>query len=101
MRALNRRHRGVDRDTDVLSFPQWKGRVPRSEAGMVPLGDVVVCLPRLRRQAREAGRSDRAEAALLFVHGLLHLLGYDHATRRGEREMFSLQKRVLTAVRED
>jgi probable rRNA maturation factor len=76
MRALNGRWRGKDRPTDVLSFSQREG-----EGGALHpelLGDVVICVPVARRQAREAGHCLAAELDLLAVHGLLHLAGYEH-----------------------
>jgi probable rRNA maturation factor len=87
VRDLNRRYRDEDKRTDVLSFSQ------REDAGefVVPpeeparLGDVVISLPAARRQAKQAGHSLEREIALLVVHGLLHLLGYDHATEAEAR----------------
>ena len=82
MRALNRRFRGVDRVTDVLSFP-WKERDPRRatntlETGSSHLGDIAIATGRASRQAREAGHAKRVELRILVLHGLLHLLGYNH-----------------------
>lgn len=76
MRALNRRWRGKDRSTDVLAFSQREGE----GGGLHPeiLGDVVVCVPVAKRQAREAGHCLVAELDRLVVHGLLHLAGYQH-----------------------
>lgn len=76
MRVLNNRWRGEDRPTDVLSFSQRKG----PGAGLLPevLGDIVICVPVARRQAREAGHCLAAELDRLAVHGLLHLAGYEH-----------------------
>ena len=76
MRLLNRRWRGKDRPTDVLSFSQREG-----EGGALHpevLGDVVICVPVARRQAREAGHCLAAELDRLAVHGLLHLAGHEH-----------------------
>jgi len=73
VRALNRRYRGVDRATDVLSFPADGGPF---DAGF--LGDVVIAGGVARRQAREAGHPLTRELRVLALHGLLHLLGYDH-----------------------
>jgi probable rRNA maturation factor len=81
MRELNRRHRGIDRATDVLSFPVDESA---SSAGPRELGDVVVCPEEAR---------DLAEAV---VHGVLHLCGYDHGTDAGE--MLELQDRVLASL---
>ena len=84
IRELNRRHRGRDRPTDVLSFP-IDG--PGPSAGPRELGDVVICPPET---------SDLTEAA---VHGVLHLCGYDHETDDGE--MLEIQARILRGLRED
>ncbi|MDO8108112.1 rRNA maturation RNase YbeY [Isoptericola sp. b441] len=83
--------------TDVLSFPMDELR-PALE-GEVPtpglLGDVVLCPEVAARQAREAGHSTTEELLLLTTHGILHLLGYDHAEPDEEKEMFALQRRLL------
>lgn len=71
MRRLNRAWRGRDRTTDVLAFAQ-EGPAPNL------LGDVVISLPTARRQARAAGHPLQTELAILLIHGLLHLLGWDH-----------------------
>ena len=79
IRALNRRWRGKDRATDVLSFPA---------AGPGPLlGDVVISLDTARRAAREAGRTVEGELDRYLAHGLLHLLGHDHEEAAGARRM--------------
>jgi probable rRNA maturation factor len=77
--ALNRDYRGKDRPTDVLSFPQ------DLESGI--LGDVVISVPTSERQAAEAGRPAEAEIEWLFLHGSLHLLGYDDETEDQLEEM--------------
>ncbi len=87
IRTLNSRFRGKDRATDVLSFPMGDD---------VLLGDIAVSMERARAQADEAGETIEAELARLLVHGLLHLLGYDHvhggrqAAKMREREEFLL-----------
>ncbi len=83
---LNREQRGIDRPTDVLSFPAFDlrpGTLPEPAdadpgSGLVPLGDMVVSLERAAAQAKEYGHSNRRELAYLTVHSVLHLLGYDH-----------------------
>ena len=83
---LNRDQRGIDRPTDVLSFPAFDlrpGALPEPAdadpgSGLVPLGDMVVSLERAAAQAKEYGHSNRRELAYLTVHSVLHLLGYDH-----------------------
>jgi probable rRNA maturation factor len=86
MRALNRRHRGLDRPTDVLAFALGEGPAMPSPGARL-LGDVVISLSTARRQAREQGRTPLAEATMLLAHGLLHLLGFDHRTASEERRM--------------
>jgi len=98
IRTLNRRFRGVDRSTDVLSFPFLEAPV-RSRVKAGPLGDIAICVPVARRQARAAGHPLDQEMLMLMVHGLLHLLGHDHEgegreTRRMKRE----EKRLLEAM---
>jgi probable rRNA maturation factor len=88
MRALNRRWRGVDRTTDVLSF----------EGGGEVLGDVVLCLCAAQRQADRLGVSLPGELARLLVHGTLHLLGHDHRTATERRAMNALTEAILAEV---
>jgi probable rRNA maturation factor len=98
---LNREYRQVDRPTDVLSFPLWEPDedwVIGEEEEYVPLGDIVISLPRAREQASEYGHSLKREMGFLAVHGLLHLLGYDHETEEQEREMFSRQEEILGRI---
>jgi probable rRNA maturation factor len=83
--------------TDVLSFPMDELR-PGSDAEESPpglLGDVVLCPQVAARQARAAGHSTHEELLLLTTHGILHLLGYDHAEPDEEKEMFGLQRKLL------
>jgi len=100
MRALNRDHRGRDEVTDVLSFPIEdevpRGGAPDPSAPPLLLGDVVVDLRQALRQARAAGLPPSLEVALLLVHGVLHLLGYDHEVDAGE--MAARQAALLEEV---
>ncbi|MBF0558321.1 MAG: rRNA maturation RNase YbeY [Nitrospirae bacterium] len=77
MRRLNGLHRGIDRTTDVLSFPQLTAPFPPGVSDLF-LGDIVISLPQAGRQAKEYGTTFNREVGRLLVHGLLHLLGYDH-----------------------
>ncbi len=83
--------------TDVLSFPMDELRPGADGEAAAPglLGDVVLCPAVAARQAREAGHSTSEELLLLTTHGILHLLGYDHAEPDEEKEMFALQRRLL------
>ena len=85
MRALNRRYRGKDRSTDVLAFPA-------GETGAGFLGDIVISVPYAEREARRRREPRPREIDRLLVHGLLHLMGYDHETDDGE--MDALEARV-------
>ena len=87
MRRLNRVYRRKDQTTDVLSFPMREAKGPRTAL----LGDVVISVPMARRQALQAGRSIDEELAILLIHGVLHLCGYDH--ERGEQEARRMQRR--------
>ena len=88
MRRLNRRWRGKDRPTDVLSFPQDEGR-------SALLGDVVISVDTARRQAAEGATTLGREADRLLIHGLLHLLGYDHERSPAEARRMQRRERAL------
>lgn len=85
--------------TDVMSFPMDElvpgGRPDAAEPGPAILGDIVICPAFAKRQAKEARRSFDHELAMLTIHGVLHLLGYDHAEPEEEKEMFGLQNSIL------
>ena len=85
IRRLNRLYRRKDYETDILSFE------PAEESS---LGELVLCLPIIKEQSRRTGLSERGELGYMLVHGVLHLLGYDHGTRRDEATMFSLQDEI-------
>ncbi len=98
MRSLNRRYRKKDRPTDVLAFPLREGRFSRFRGKL--LGDVVISVSTAKRQAAALGHSLRDEVTRLLVHGVLHLLGYDH--ERSERDasvMARREKTILRAIR--
>jgi probable rRNA maturation factor len=97
IRELNRDFLGHDEVTDVLAFATQEEVgpfVPAPEAGKY-LGDVIVCYPRAMEQATEQGHPPEKELALLVVHGVLHLLGYDHATEQEQAVMWALQDEIL------
>lgn len=100
IQALNRQYRGVDAPTDVLAFAESEPTDPFVTAPEAEhyLGEVFVSLPRAEEQAEEAGHSVEEELALLVVHGILHLLGYDHETEEEEAEMWALQDRALEGM---
>lgn len=99
---LNRAYRGIDAPTDVLSFSQLQGAGPALQAlpagYPAPLGDIVVSAPRMRAQAAEYGHSEARELGFLLVHGLLHLLGYDHVAPQDAAVMRAEEEDVLAAA---
>jgi probable rRNA maturation factor len=108
MRILNLRYRGIDRTTDVLSFPQLSAdeqQAARAEAktsslqcfraSELPLGDIVINLPKAKRQANEYGLRLSEELRRLIVHGLLHLVGYDHEKGRYQKRKMEVKEKNL------
>jgi len=94
MRLLNRRYRGIDRATDVLSFSQREGQFLDLHPNL--LGDIVISVPIALHQARELGQPFGREIERLLVHGLLHLLGYDHERSAEEaRRMRRKEQQLL------
>lgn len=95
--AYNRDYRGVDRPTDVLSFPADEG-----DALTAPpdgfLGDIMISVPRAAQQGMELGHSTERELAFLTVHGLLHLLGYDHIDQADEEIMLARQRAIMAQM---
>lgn len=92
VRELNRLYRGVDAPTDVLAFPAGE---PDPETGRLYLGDVILSMQRAAAQAAAGGHSLEAELQLLVVHGVLHLLGHDHAGGEDKARMWAAQSEVL------
>ena len=93
IRGLNNKFRGIDKATDVLSFPLFEEESPEFYIPEIDsvLGDIVISLERARSQAEEFGHSFEREAAFLAVHSVLHLLGYDHET--GEADELDMRQR--------
>ena len=105
---INRKYRGVDRPTDVLSFPsmpctpdQTLGANPRrmlrerDETGYCFLGDIIISLPRAREQAAEYGHSLERELCYLTAHALFHLMGYDHMNDKDKERMRAMEEKAL------
>ena len=98
MRELNARYRGFDEVTDVLSFPLWEhdGRfVPPRDWDELPLGDVVISPDFVRAYAAKENIGYNYEMARIIVHGVLHLVGYDHDTEERRRSMWKLQESIV------
>ena len=91
---INKNYRNVDRVTDVISFAfEDSNDLVYNDFRM--LGDIYICIPQMKRQAKEYGHSEKRELSFLTVHGLLHLLGYDHMNEEDEKIMFGLQELIL------
>ncbi len=101
MKNINKLHRNINRSTDVLSFPY-------EEIPMGPLGSIVISASHVKALSSELGHTNNDELNLLFIHGLLHLLGYDHEVDSGEMKEkeisliaeFNLPKSLITRVQE-
>ena len=103
IRKLNSQYRGVDKETDVLSFPAFEaGKIPAEmeleEGEELALGDVVICEDVCKEQAKEFGHSEEREIIYLFVHSVLHLLGYDHETEDDKEDMRAREEEVMTLL---
>jgi len=107
IKELNLEHRGIDRATDVLSFPiiEYVDGEPQiqpgdidPDSGRVFLGDIIISVEKAFEQAGNFGHSVERELSFLAVHGALHLLGYDHETETDEKRMFSLQEDILNEM---
>ena len=98
IKALNKKYLRKNRITDVLSFPLADKNDAKllKENDIIALGDIFICLPVAKKQALEKGESLDKQLALLTVHGLLHLLGYDHEKSTEEaKKMYQLQEEIL------
>jgi probable rRNA maturation factor len=95
LKELNYQYLGIDSATDVLSFP---ANEIDPETGRNYLGDIIISFTHAEKQARNANHSTESEIQLLVVHGILHLLGYDHANNKEKKEMWAIQDDILTSI---
>lgn len=105
IRHLNQTYRNIDKETDVLSFPFLnidyktdkleKFDAERNPDGQLFLGDIYICKEVAKKQAKEYGHSNKREICFLALHGLLHLLGYDHIKKTDERVMMQTAEEIL------
>ena len=95
LQQLNRDYLGIDSPTDVLSFPASESD---PETGSPYLGDILISIPRAKAQAKAAGHPLESEVQLLVVHGMLHLLGHDHADAKEKRKMWMAQAEILAGL---
>lgn len=96
--SLNKEYRGVDRVTDVLSFPQYDDLNDLPEEGEICLGDVVICPEQALLQADDFGHSPERELVYLFVHSVFHLLGYDHMDEEEKAEMRAKEELIMNKI---
>lgn len=97
MHKLNKEYREIDRTTDVLSFALNDNK--HIDTVINSLGDIFISIPKMKSQAIEYGHTEKRELSFLALHGLLHLLGYDHTLgKKEEEEMFGLQKEILNEL---
>jgi probable rRNA maturation factor len=108
IQELNREYRGLDKPTDVLSFSmteQIEGEEPEAfigpPDGLLHLGEVIISYPQAEIQAKEQGHSIRKEMAILIVHGVLHILGYDHEKPEKEPAMKAKEKEILAEIEKE
>ena len=94
IRKINREYRNIDKVTDVISFALLDSDEQEYYEDAIELGDIFINRDRVFSQAKEYGHSIRREFVFLFVHGLLHLLGYDHMCLEEQKVMFKLQKKI-------
>lgn len=96
IKELNTKFRGVERETDVLSFPMYEfSTQPLPDEEYVFLGDIVICKNVAKRQAKDYGHSQKRELCFLALHGFLHLLGYDHIEKKDEKVMMKIAEEIL------
>ena len=105
IQALNKEHRQTDKVTDVLSFPMFDIKVGKKISdciseidkleGEIYLGDIVICIDKVYSQAKEYNIKRSKELIYLAVHSFLHLLGYDHMTKKDEKKMFDFAEKIL------
>ena len=93
MHKLNKEYRGIDKTTDVLSFALNDNK--HINPIINSLGDIFISIPKMKSQAKEYGHSEKRELSFLTIHGILHLLGYDHMEKEDEEIMFGLQKEIM------
>lgn len=96
---INLQHRGIDRPTDVLSFPLIDfNKEEIDEDSKIFLGDIVICYEKVLSQSQDYGHSVERELAFLTAHSMLHLMGYDHMVQEEEKIMFKKQEDILSSM---
>ena len=99
IRNINKKYRNIDKATDVLSFPMFeKDEIESAKLANEPLGDIVICLPIVKKQAVEYGHSEDREFAYMLVHGFYHLMGYDHIEDKDKEKMRAKEENILNKL---
>ncbi len=96
IRKINKKYRHINKITDVISFAFLDNH---DKVNVEMLGDILICIPRMKKQAKMYGHSEKRELSFLGLHGLLHLLGYDHQKTEDEEVMFALQDEILKELK--
>ena len=97
---INREFRNADCPTDVISFAFLDDKKEKElKGGPINLGQIIISFEKAEEQAKEYGHSLKREMVFLFVHGMLHLLGYDHMNEEDEKKMFGLQNKILGGLK--
>lgn len=94
---INKTYRNIDRETDVISFA-FMDNDENIKSDITDLGEIYISLEKAHSQAEDYNHSFEREICFLLVHGLLHLLGYDHMNEKDEKEMFGLQDEILNSL---
>lgn len=94
IQSINKSYRNKDYVTDVISFALWDQKKFKTNL----LGELYICFEKIKEQKKEYGHSFKREVCFLFLHGLLHLLGYDHIKKNDEKIMFKLQNDILNEL---
>lgn len=101
IKNINKEHRGIDKETDVLSFPMFQKDEMENlylEVEEV-LGDIVISLEQIEKQAKEYGHSLKRELAYMLVHSFYHLMGYDHIEEKDKKEMRQKEENILEKLK--
>lgn len=95
IRSINRDYRNIDKETDVISFANIDSEDYDFLSDDINLGDIFINVDKVKSQAKKYGHSVKREYVFLFVHGMLHLFGYDHMNKEDEEKMFALQDKIV------
>lgn len=99
IKAINKEYRNIDKVTDVLSFPMFeKDEIETAKIQEEVLGDIIVCMPVVKKQAIEYEHSEEREFAYMLVHGFYHVMGYDHIKENDKKEMRAKEENILSKL---